>query len=75
MRRVGTVVRMAQGVVLARSSDEGHPDIGEEVVDEGLDPAGRVVDVIGPVARPYVVISPAEGCSAASLLNERLYVR
>jgi len=74
MRRVGTVVRTAGGVAVARSPDEGHPDVGVAVVDEALATVGRVVDVMGPVSRPYLVISPTES-SPAELLNERLYVR
>ena len=74
MRRVGTVVRTAGGVAVARSPDERHPDVGETVVDEALATVGRVVDVMGPVSRPYLVISPTES-NPAELLNERLYVR
>lgn len=74
MRRVGTVVRTAGGVAVARSPDESHPDIGRAVVDDTLETVGRVVDVMGPVSRPYLVVSPADG-SPAELLNERLYVR
>lgn len=73
MRRVGEVVRIAGGLAIARSPDEAHPDIGASVVDESLDPVGRVVDVMGPVARPYVVVTP-DG-PPAPLLNEPLYVR
>ena len=75
MRRAGTVVRTAQGLAVARSPDDGHPDVGDEVVDEGLEPAGRVVDVMGPTDRPYVVVTPAAGRTPASLLDAKLYVR
>lgn len=75
MRRAGTVVRTAQGLAVVRCPDDGHPEIGEEVVDEQLEPAGRVVDVIGPTARPYVIVTPAEGRTPASMLEARLYVR
>ena len=73
MRRVGTVVRAVGGVAVARSSDERHPDVGGAVVDEALATVGRVVDVMGPVARPYLVVA-TEG-SPAALLNDPLYVR
>ena len=75
MRRAGVVVRTAPGLAVVRSPDDGHPAIGTEVVDEGLDPAGRVVDVIGPTDRPYVVVKPADGRTPASLLDAKLYVR
>lgn len=75
MRRVGTVVRTAQGLAIARSPGESHPDIGATVVDEGLEAAGRVVDVMGPTDRPYVVVRPSGDRAAASLLDAKLYVR
>lgn len=75
MRRAGTVVGGAQGVAILRADDERHPDIGTDVVDERLAPAGRVVDVFGPVERPYLVVSPAGGIELASLLGETLYDR
>lgn len=74
MRGIGTVVRTAGGVAVARSHDESHPAIGESVIDGSLETVGRVVDVIGPVDRPYVVIAPHDD-TPASLLNQRLYVR
>ena len=73
MRRVGTVVRTAGGLAVARSPDDGRPDIGDMVVDDALERVGRVVDVFGPVARPYFLVDPADG--PARLLNQRLYVR
>lgn len=75
MRRVGEVVGKAQGLVIARSSDDDYPAVGTELVDEELTAVGRVVDAFGPAARPYVAIKPDEGVSAASLLGERLYAR
>lgn len=74
MRRIGTVVRTAGGVAVVRSPDESHPDVGATVLDDALATVGRVVDVMGPVSRPYLVVSPTDS-SPAELLNERLYVR
>ena len=75
MKRVGEVVRTAQGLAVARASDAEHPDLGAEVVDESLSTVGRVVDVFGPVDRPYVAVSPAEGVRPAGLVGEKLYAR
>jgi RNA-binding protein len=74
MRRIGEVVRIAAGTVVARSPDDTHPRIGTDVVDERLDRVGRVVDVMGPVERPYLVITP-EGDAPVALLNEPVYAR
>ncbi|WP_439026193.1 H/ACA ribonucleoprotein complex subunit GAR1 [Haloarchaeobius sp. DT45] len=73
MKRVGTVVRSAQGLAIARTDDEDHPRMGETVIDESLDTVGRVVDVFGPVSRPYVAISG--DTDPALLLGQTLYAR
>lgn len=75
MKRVGKVVRTAQGLAVVRAPDETHPDIGTGVVDENLDTVGRVVDVFGPAERPYVAVSPAANVQLPLLLGEALYAR
>jgi len=75
MRRVGEVVRTAQGLAVARCPDDDHPDLGTEVVTQDLATVGRVVDVFGPVDRPYVAVSPAERTALPDLLGEKLYAR
>ncbi|GAB7090301.1 H/ACA ribonucleoprotein complex subunit GAR1 [Halorubrum luteum] len=78
MRRVGTVVRTAQGLAIARVDAENEsepPEIGLMVVDESLSTVGRVVDVFGPVERPYVAVTPADGITLASLMGGKLYAR
>ena len=74
MKRVGTVSRTAQGVAIVRLDDDP-PDIGTVVVDDSLSKVGRVVDVFGPVDRPYVAVTPTEGTSPASLVGSKLYAR
>ncbi len=75
MRRIGEVVRVAAGTVVARSPGDDHPGIGTDVVDERLDRVGRVVDVMGPVERPYLVITPETDARPVALLNEPVYAR
>ena len=75
MRRVGTVSRTAQGLALARCDDGERPEIGDEVVDDSLSTVGRVVDVFGPVSRPYVAVSPTDRDAVASLVGRKLYAR
>ncbi len=76
MRRVGTVVRTAGGLAIARG-DAGNdpPRIGASIVDESLSTVGRVVDVFGPIDRPYVAITPGDGVGLADVLGEKLYAR
>ena len=75
MRRIGTVARTAQGLAIVRCDDEERPDIGASAVDESLSTVGRVVDVFGPVSRPYVAVTPADGVDLLSLLGAKLYQR
>ncbi|MFC6726863.1 H/ACA ribonucleoprotein complex subunit GAR1, partial [Halobium palmae] len=44
-------------------------------VDESLTTVGRVVDVFGPVDRPYLAVSPADGVHLPDLLGAKLYAR
>ncbi|MUW14974.1 H/ACA RNA-protein complex component Gar1 [Halorubrum sp. CBA1125] len=76
MRRVGTVVRTAGGLAIARADPgEEPPQIGATVVDESLDTVGRVVDVFGPVDRPYVAVTPSDDAGIATLVGGKLYAR
>lgn len=77
MERVGEVVRVTQGLAIVRVPQEAsdHAAIGTDVIDESLDTVGRVVDVFGPVSRPYLAVSPTDTVSPATLLGDRLYAR
>lgn len=75
MQRAGSVVRVAQGVAVVRCDEDAHPDIGAELVDENLDAVGRVVDVFGPVGRPYLAVTPTGDARPATLVGETLYAR
>ncbi len=75
MKRLGDVVRTAQGVVVVRSSNDSMPDIGTSVVDESLTDVGRVVDVFGPVEQPYVAVSPDDDVRIAALIGSKVYAR
>lgn len=74
MYRVGSVVRTAQGLLILRSDDD-NADIGTMVLNDSLDTVGRVVDVFGPVDRPYVAVTPDDGVHAPALVGSALYAR
>jgi RNA-binding protein len=84
LRRLGTVVRTAQGLAIVRvpepdggagGDDDPDPDheIGTEALDDSLATVGRVVDVFGPVARPYLAVDPTG--DPAALLGTTVYAR
>ncbi|WP_266076378.1 H/ACA ribonucleoprotein complex subunit GAR1 [Haladaptatus caseinilyticus] len=75
MHRLGQVVRTAQNLAIVQSPSEEYPDIGTIVVDESLQNVGRVVDVFGPVSRPYVAVSPDDDTRLTMLVGSKLYAR
>ncbi len=75
MRRIGEVVSTAQGLAIVRCPGEDRPEIGTMVVNDRLDGVGRVVDVFGPVSRPYAAVTPHEKDDLPTLLGTKLYAR
>jgi len=53
-------------------ADAGVPGVGETVVDGSLERVGKIVEVFGPVGRPYLAVDADD---PARLIGERLYVR
>ncbi|WP_324757615.1 H/ACA ribonucleoprotein complex subunit GAR1 [Haloarcula sp. GH36] len=75
MRRLGEVVRVAQGLAVVRSPDDSYAALGTEVLDEQLTVVGTVVDVFGPVERPFVAVSPTEKTHVPGLVGTAVYAR
>ena len=75
MERLGTVVRTANRLAIARLPDDDNPRIGTEAVDDQLSSIGRVVDVFGPVERPYVAIKLDDDSNLPALLGSKVYAR
>jgi RNA-binding protein len=75
VKRIGEVVRVAQGLAVLRAPNGEVPDVGTEVVTDDLETAGDVVDVFGPVERPYIAVSPADGVHLPALVGAPLYAR
>lgn len=74
MKRLGEVTQVAAGRLIVRCTDEEPPALGSMAVDADLETVGRVVDVFGPVRRPYVTLSPSDDPDPTRL-GQRLYVR
>jgi len=75
MKRIGTVSRVAQGLAIVRAPGEEYADVGTTVVDETLATVGSVVDVFGPVDRPYLAVSPDDDVHLPGLVGAVLYAR
>lgn len=56
---VGTVFSLSSKGLLVKAPRM--VPIGTPIRDARGQPVGKVVDVVGPVAGPYLVISPAKG--------------
>ncbi|WP_254274051.1 H/ACA ribonucleoprotein complex subunit GAR1 [Haloarcula marina] len=75
MRRVGSVVRVAQGLAIVRAPDAEYADVGTDIVDDQLRTVGSVVDVFGPVEKPYMAVSPGSNVHLPGLVGSALYAR
>lgn len=73
MNRIGDVVGAAQGLAVCRAPDARVPSVGTPVVDDSLTTVGEIVEVFGPVERPYVAVTPAASVHLPGLVGERLY--
>lgn len=75
MKRLGEVVGVAQSLAVCRAPADEFPSIGTPVIDESLEDVGTVVDVFGPVDRPYLAVHPGDDVHLPSLVGDPLYVR
>ena len=75
MRRVGEVVQLTNGLIIVRITDHRYPPIGTSLLDERLNPVGRVVDVFGPVTNPYLALTSTDNRIDPAILGNRVYLR
>lgn len=69
---VGTVVNASAKGLLVKASRM--VPIGTTLVDVRSSPVGRVQDVIGPVAGPYLLVGLRKGAAVQRLLSRELYL-
>jgi RNA-binding protein len=74
MKRIGSVEQLAQNLLILRADSE-HTEIGTDLIDAELTAVGTVVDVFGPVTRPYIAVSPNDSVHPPSVLGDPLYAR
>lgn len=68
---VGTVINASERGLLVKAPRM--VPIGTHLVDVRDQPVGRVVDVIGPVQAPYLVVNPGKGAKTQRLLSREVY--
>jgi rRNA processing protein Gar1 len=72
MKKLGKVSIIAKnGNILVRTTTTFR--VGTKVVNQQLANIGKIVDIIGPVATPYIVIN-TRGSNATAKKNEILYL-
>lgn len=74
MKRIGSAEQVTQSLIILRA-DRAHTEIGTELIDAELTVVGTVVDVFGPVERPYIAVSPNDTVHPPSVLGEPLYAQ
>ena len=79
MKRLGFALHVVQKKLIVRVDpvDEGSrvrlPRLNSVVVNHKRMKIGDVIDIFGPVKRPYVVIKPFSGIDAKIQVGKKLY--
>ncbi len=76
MSKVGKVLHTTPRGIIARL--DAAPKLGEVLWRSNKRPIGRVLDIFGPVRRPYVLVRPAKDLGEkdlVSLSGEEVYRR
>ena len=79
MKRLGLALHVVQKKLIVRVDpvDEGSrpklPRVNSVVVNHKRVKIGNVIDIFGPVKRPYVAIKPFRGIDAGTQIGKKLY--
>tara|TARA_A100001037_G_scaffold299113_1_gene324068 strand:+ start:11990 stop:12211 length:222 start_codon:yes stop_codon:yes gene_type:complete len=73
MKRIGEVKSITGSVALIQADENAYPKIGTKVINERLESVGHIVDVVGPVSKPYIVVKIYRDMT--DMLKKRLYSR
>ncbi|MDO5844193.1 MAG: RNA-binding protein [Methanocorpusculum sp.] len=75
MKFAGKVTARLGRRLIAAESDAGQlPPLYTEVADESDKPVGKIVDLYGSVARPYLTVLCTEETAAALSVGDELFV-
>ena len=73
MRRLGKVLHLSSSRSLILKTKDAEAIVGLKVLDSRLKQVGRVNEMFGPVASPYVSVKPTIS-DPSSLVGKVLYV-
>jgi rRNA processing protein Gar1 len=75
LRRLGKVLHLSKsGNLIVRLEINNPPQVGTEVFDPKLEKIGTVNNVMGPVAAPYLSVTPASQESSEKLAGRVVYL-
>src|SRR2546425_10980521 len=75
LRRLGKVLHLSKsGNLVVRLETSNPPQVGTDVFDPKLEKIGTVNNVMGPVATPYVSLTPASQETKDMLAGRIVYV-
>jgi len=75
LRRLGKVLHLSKsGNLIVRLESSNPPQVGTEVFDPKLEKIGTVNNVMGPVAAPYLSVTPAGHESIEKLAGRVVYL-
>lgn len=74
MKIIGEIQNVSyNGLWLIRS--ETAPGIGSDVFNQQKQKVGRIINIIGPVSRPYLLVRPARSRDTQlQIIGEKLYI-
>jgi RNA-binding protein len=68
LRRLSKIIHLSKsGNLILKLESDIHPRLGDRVFDSRLKEIGRIQDIFGPVAKPYISISPTTPDPSASV--------
>lgn len=79
MKRLGTALHVVQNKLIVQSeqvvgSETSIPRTNSWVVDQKRTRVGKVLDIFGPINRPYIIVRPNRDVDAAAHVGKKLYV-
>src|SRR5256712_9833650 len=75
LRRLGKVLHLSKsGNLIVRLETSNPPQVGTEVFDPKLEKIGTVNNLMGPVAAPYLSVTPASQETRDKLAGRIVYL-
>ena len=79
MKRLGIALHVVQNKLIVQSeqvvgNETSIPRTNSWVVDQKRTRVGKVLDIFGPINRPYIIVRPNRDVDAAAHVGKKLYV-